>query len=75
MEVLETRMELVILSTVAAVAILIAELRDLARGNPIVRSTTPAVTPRLAPVADLSPGKRAANEQSAAPRPELDRAA
>lgn len=68
-------MELVILSTVAAVAILIAELRDLARREPLMRGAAAEAAPRRASVADLASGVRAANQESAAPSPELDRAA
>jgi hypothetical protein len=68
-------MELVILSTVAAVAILVAELRDLAAGKQFGRPATPAATPAVTSVTDLAPGSRVANEDSAATHPELDRAA
>ncbi len=68
-------MELVILSTVAAVAILIAELRDLAGGVHFTRPSTAVATRQIATVVDLAPGSRAANEESTSPRSELDRAA
>ena len=67
-------MELVIISTVAAVAILIAELRDLAAGAHFIRSSTAIATRPVATIVDLA-ASHAANEESAAPRPELDRAA
>jgi hypothetical protein len=67
-------MELVILSTVAAVAILIAELRDLAGRQPLARVGAP-LTPHAAAVGGLTLAGQAANQESAAPSPELDRAA
>jgi len=67
-------MELVILSTVATVAILIAELAGLARREQLGRSATPAGAPRLASLTDLAAGSPAANQESVA-HPELDRAA
>jgi hypothetical protein len=74
MDVLEIAMELVILSTVAAVAILIAELRDLAGSARFTRHlAATATSPNT--VVNLAVGSHAANEESAAPRPELDRAA
>ena len=75
MEALETFMELVILSTVAAVAILVAELHDLAGREHFGRPSTPAAAPAVASVTDLAPASRVANEDSAETRPELDRAA
>jgi hypothetical protein len=68
-------MELVIISTIAAVAILIAELRDLAVGVRFDRPSTAIATRPIATVVDLASGNHAANEEPAAPRPELDRAA
>ncbi len=67
-------MELVILSTFATVAILIAELGGLAHRDHLGRSTAPAGASRLTSVADLVSGSHAANQESAAPS-ELDRAA
>jgi hypothetical protein len=67
-------MELVILSTLAAVVILIAELRDLVGGEHIDRSFEPAAGAPLASVINLAAGGTAAN-QSAAAQAELDRAA
>lgn len=67
-------MELVILSTVAAVAILIAELRDLA-GHQSIAAVGAQAAPQTAAVTSLALAGGAANEESAAPRPELDRAA
>jgi hypothetical protein len=75
MEVLETRMELVILSTLATIAILVAELSDLALRDRIGRPVAQSGAPRLASLADLSRGSRVANEEGAASHPELDRAA
>lgn len=68
-------MELVILSTLAAVAILIAELRDLVGREQVDRSVAPTASPHLTAVAELPVGISAANKASAANRPELDRAA
>jgi hypothetical protein len=68
-------MELIILSTVAAAAILLAELRDLARREWIDRLTVSAGPPRVAVVAEFTPGSSAANLGPNAPCPELDRAA
>jgi hypothetical protein len=67
-------MELVILSTVAVVAILIGELRDLA-GHQALATVGTHASPRSAAVTNLTLTGGAANEESAAPRPELDRAA
>jgi len=67
-------MELVILSTIATVAILIAELGGLVRGEHFGRSTAPAGAPRLASVADLAAGSPAANQESVT-HAALDRAA
>ncbi len=75
MEVAEMHMELVILSTLAAVAILLAELRDLARRERIRRSPTVPGPSRIASAADLAAGSRAANEQPATARRQLGRAA
>jgi hypothetical protein len=75
MELLEIGMELVILSTVAAVAILLAELRDLAGRERVDRSSTVTGTARIASVADLATGSDAANQERPAPPAELDRAA
>ena len=68
-------MELVIISTIAAVAILIAELRDLVAGAHFTRPSTAIATRPIATVIDLASGNRVANEESAVPQPELDRAA
>jgi len=68
-------MELVILSTFATVAILIAELGGLAHREHLGRSTVPASATRLASVADFAAGSPAANQESVAARAELDRAA
>ena len=71
-------MELVILSTLATVAILIAELGDLARRPSVVRPPASAALARLtdpAAVAELATASRAGHEHSTAARPELDRAA
>jgi hypothetical protein len=67
-------MELVILSTLAAVVILIAELRDLVSRDHIDRSFEPAAGTRLASVVNLATGGTAANE-SAATQAKLGRAA
>jgi hypothetical protein len=67
-------MELVILSTFATVAILIAELGALARRERAGWSTALASGPRLASVADLAAGSPAANQEPVAST-ELDRAA
>jgi hypothetical protein len=67
-------MELVILSTFATVAILIAELGGLAHREHLGRSTATTGALRLASVADLAAGSPAANQESVA-RTELDRAA
>lgn len=67
-------MELVILSTFATVAILIAELGGLAHREHLGRSAAPAGALRLTSVADLVSGSRASNQESVAPA-ELDRAA
>jgi hypothetical protein len=74
MEFSETRMELVILSTLAAVVILAAELGDLVRRERIGRSVVPAAGPSLVSVAGLATGSPAAN-QPVASSPGLDRAA
>ena len=69
-------MELVILSTVAAVAILIAELRDLAGREHFARPAAAAAVTRLtASVIDLDVRSRVAHEEWAAPPSDLDRAA
>lgn len=67
-------MELVILSTIAAVAILVAELRDLAGHQPAASVGTQA-SPHAVAATSLMLAGDAANQESAAPRPELDRAA
>ena len=67
-------MELVILSSIATVAILVAELRDLAGREHIGRSTVAASAPRLAIVTELASAGAVAN-QDAVVRAELDRAA
>jgi len=64
-------MELVIISTIAAVAILIAELRDLVAGVHFARPSTATAARPIATVVDLASGNRAANEEPAAPRPKL----
>jgi hypothetical protein len=74
-EALETRMELVILSTVAAIAILLAELRDFAGGELFGRSTPMAVAPRSDSTAPLTSGSSAVNPEAPARRRELERAA
>jgi hypothetical protein len=68
-------MELVILSTVAAVAILLAELRDFAGGELFGRSTPVAGAPRGDSTAPLASGSGAANPEAPARRRELERAA
>ncbi len=65
-------MELVMLSTLAAIAILLAELLDLAVREPVGRPMTVSGT---SPGAGLAAGSSAANDPSAAPRRELERAA
>ncbi len=72
-EFTEIFMELVILSTVAALAILAAELRDLAGREHMDRSVAPA-TPRLTAIAGLASDVPAA-QQHATHHDELDRAA
>jgi len=68
-------MELIILSTVAAVTILIAELRDLTVRHAIGRPAPSAATPRLTALTDVSAGSRSVKAEPAEARPELDRAA
>ena len=68
-------MELVILSTVAAVVILLAELRDLIGPVRNDRSTPVAGASRAPSAAELAPRNSVANDQTAAPRHGLGRAA
>ena len=74
-DVLEIFMELVILSTVAAIAILLAELRDFAAGEQFGRSMTLAGAPRSDSNAPPASGSGAANSEAPARRRELERAA
>jgi hypothetical protein len=77
MEVTETRMELIILSTLATVAILAAELQDLARGavEAWAARTVGQHRGAVASVAALATRGRGAPAQAAAARAEFDRAA
>jgi hypothetical protein len=68
-------MELVILSTVAAIAILLAELLDFAGGEQFGRSMPVAGAPRSDSTSALASGSGAVNPETSARRRELERAA
>ena len=68
-------MELVILSTMAAIAILFAELRDFAGREHLDRATPMADARRSDSTAPLVPGSSAASPEASARRQELNRAA